>query len=76
MKLIRDKVKTIDAGSMFRGWEAISMNSHDSLVHRDRSPMESHWNFETFRNSYDVMKPHLLKSRDFDSLIRASNQCF
>ncbi len=59
MKLIRDQVKTIDAGSMVRHWGAISTNSH-----------------ETFRNSYDVMKPCLLKSRDFGSLIRAPNHCF
>ncbi len=76
MKLIRDQVKTIDAGSMFRRWGAISMNSQDSLVLRDHPPTPNHWNFETFWNSYDVMKPRLLKSRDFGSLIRTPNHCF
>ncbi len=28
---------------------------------------KKHWNFETFGNSYDAMKPRLLKSRDFGS---------
>ncbi len=38
MKLIRDQVKTIDTGIMFRRWEVISMNSHDLLFTKIAPP--------------------------------------
>ncbi len=70
MKLIWDQAKTIDAGSMFRRLGHLNelpwfMGSQSS------PPAAKHWHIETFRNSYDIMKPRLLKSRDFGSLIRA-----
>ncbi len=37
------------------------MNLHDSWVHIDRPLAVSHLNFEMLRNSYNVMKPRLLK---------------
>lgn len=72
MKLIQDQVKSIDAGSMFRRWEAISMNSKFTSF----TEMENHWNFEIFRHSFDVMKLILLKSCDFGSLIHSAIYCF
>ncbi len=44
IKLIRDQVKTIYAGSMARH------------LHDLHDPTANHWNFEMLRNSYDVTK--------------------